>query len=108
MYLDLNKTYAVEPRLGARYRPAEKHTFAFAGGLYSQMIPRSFYFIRTLSPLGDIEYSNKKLGFMKSTHGDLSYDWGFAPDWHFKAEAYYQWLCNLSLIHIFNLLFLGD
>jgi outer membrane receptor protein involved in Fe transport len=97
MYLDLNKTHAVEPRLGARYRPAEKHTFALAGGLYSQMIPRSFYFIRTLSPHGDIEHSNKQLGFMKSAHIDFSYDWGFAPDWHVKAEAYYQHLYNIPV-----------
>ncbi|HOD27503.1 MAG TPA: TonB-dependent receptor [Bacteroidales bacterium] len=97
MYLQLNKTYAVEPRFGLRYTPASKHTLALAGGLYSQMIPRSFYFIRTLNPEGDIEYSNKQLGFMKSAHGDLSYDWAFAPDWHFKVETYYQWLYDIPV-----------
>ncbi|HPX34893.1 MAG TPA: carboxypeptidase-like regulatory domain-containing protein [Bacteroidales bacterium] len=97
MYLHLNKTYAVEPRFGLRYTPALKHTFALAGGLYSQMIPRSFYFIRTLTPKGDIEYSNKQLGFMKSAHADLSYDWAFAPDWHFKVETYYQWLYDIPV-----------
>jgi len=97
MYLHLNKTYAVEPRLGFRYTPAPKHTLALAGGLYSQMIPRSFYFIRTLTPQGEIEFSNKMLGFMKSAHIDLSYDWAFAPDWHFKAETYYQWLYNIPV-----------
>ena len=97
MYLDMNKTYAVEPRLGLRYRPDVNHTFALAGGMYSQMIPRSFYFIRTLSSQGNIEYNNKNLGFMKSSHADFSYDWAFAPDWHIKAEAYYQWLYNIPV-----------
>lgn len=97
MYFDLNKTYAVEPRLGLRYKPAEKHTFALAGGMYSQMIPRSFYFIRTLTPQGNIEYNNMNLGFMKSAHVDFSYDWGFAPNWHIKAETYYQWLYNIPV-----------
>ena len=97
MYLHLNKSYAVEPRLGLRYTPAPKHTLALAGGLYSQMIPRSFYFIRTLNPNGEIEYNNKMLGFMKSAHSDISYDWAFAPDWHFKVEAYYQWLYNIPV-----------
>jgi hypothetical protein len=97
MYLNLNKTYAIEPRLGVRYKPARQHTLAMAGGLYSQMIPRSFYFIRTLTPEGDIEHSNKKLGFMKSEHADFSYDWAFAPDWHFKAEVYYQWLYDIPV-----------
>jgi len=97
MYLHLNKSYAVEPRLGLRYTPAPKHTFALAGGLYSQMIPRSFYFIRTLTPQGGIDYSNKMLGFMKSAHGDFSYDWAFAPDWHLKVETYYQWLYNIPV-----------
>jgi len=97
MYLDMNNTYSVEPRFGARYTPVPKHTFALAGGLYSQMIPRSFYFIRTLTPQGEIELSNKKLGFMKSAHADFSYSWSFAPDWNFKAEAYYQWLYNIPV-----------
>ncbi len=97
MYLNLNKTYAIEPRLGVRYKPARRHTLAMAGGLYSQMIPRSFYYIRTLTPEGDIEHSNKKLGFMKSAHADFSYDWAFAPDWHFKAEVYYQWLYDIPV-----------
>jgi len=97
MYLHLNKTYAVEPRLGLRYNPAPKHTLALAGGLYSQMIPRSFYFIRTLDPKGEIEYSNKELGFMKSAHADLSYDWAFAPDWHLKLETYSQWLYDIPV-----------
>ncbi len=97
MYLDMNKTYSVEPRFGVRYTPVAKHTFALAGGLYSQMIPRSFYFIRTLNSEGKIEHSNKKLGFMKSAHADFSYSWGFAPDWHFKAEAYYQHLYNIPV-----------
>ncbi len=97
MYLDMNNTYSVEPRFGARYTPVSKHTFALSGGLYSQMIPRSFYFIRTLNPQGEIELSNKKLGFMKSAHADFSYSWSFAPDWHFKAETYYQWLYNIPV-----------
>jgi len=97
MYLHLNKTYAIEPRFGLRYTPAPKHTLALAGGLYSQMIPRSFYFIRTLTPQGEIEYSNKMLGFMKSTHADVSYDWAFASDWHLKLETYYQWLYNIPV-----------
>ena len=98
MYLDMNDSYAVEPRFGMRYTPAQKHTFALAGGFYSQMIPRSFYFIRTLNPKDStIEHSNNKLGFMKSAHADFSYDWGFAPDWHFKAEVYYQHLYNIPV-----------
>jgi hypothetical protein len=97
MYLDMNKTYSVEPRFGARYTPALKHTFALAGGMYSQLIPRSFYFIRTYTPTGDIEYSNKNLGFMKSAHADFSYSWAFAPNWHFKAETYYQHLYNIPV-----------
>ena len=97
MYLDMNNKYAVEPRLGARYTPAEKHTIGFAGGLHSQMIPRTFYFIRTLTSEGDTEYTNKNLGFMKSAHANLFYDWAFAPDWHIKAETYYQWLYNIPV-----------
>ena len=98
MYFDMNKSYSVEPRFGTRYTPSPKHVFALAGGLYSQMIPRSFYFIRTITPQNEIEYTNKQLGFIK-VHMATFHIAGFCPDWHVKAEAYYQHLYNIPVIN---------
>lgn len=96
MYFTLNGSKAIEPRGGIRYTPAEGHTLAFAGGLYSQLQPRTFYFIQTHTPQG-IVYTNKELDFSRSAQFDASYDWAFAHNWHAKVEGYYQHLYSIPV-----------
>ena len=96
MYFTLNGSKSVEPRAGIRYRPAGGHALALAGGLYSQLQPRSFYYIQTPSPDG-ITYTNKKLDFSRSAQVDASYDWAFAPNWHAKSEVYFQHLYSIPV-----------
>ncbi len=96
MYMTLNDKYSVEPRGGIRFTPSKGHTFAFSGGLYSQMQPRSFYFIQTPTENG-FEYTNKNLDFSRSAQLDLFYDWAFAPNWHTKIEMYYQHLYKIPV-----------
>lgn len=98
MYLTLNKTYSVEPRLGMQYKPASGHTFGLAGGMYSQMQPRVFYFLRTYIPKG-LEQRNMNLDFSRSVQFDAYYDWAFAPNWHAKVEAYYQHIYNVPVLN---------
>lgn len=96
MYFGLNGSKALEPRGGIRYTPAEGHALALAGGLYSQMQPRTFYFIQTHTPQG-IVYSNKDLDFSRSAQVNASYDWIFAPNWHAKVEGYFQHLYSIPV-----------
>lgn len=96
MYMTLNGKYTVEPRAGLRFTPSQSHMFALSGGLYSQMQPRSFYFIQTSTPSG-IEYTNKDLDFSRSAQLDAFYDWAFAPNWHTKIEFYYQHLYSIPV-----------
>ncbi|HPL04537.1 MAG TPA: TonB-dependent receptor [Bacteroidales bacterium] len=96
MYKTLNDKYSVEPRGGIKYTPAKNHTFALSGGLYSQMQPRSFYFIQTPTANG-FEYSNKNLDFSRSAQIDMFYDWAFAANWHTKIELYYQHLYGIPV-----------
>lgn len=98
MYTTLNGSHSLEPRGGLRFRPSASHTIALAGGMYSQLQPRTFYFIQTETPNG-IEYTNKNLDFSRGAQLDLSYDWAFAPNWHTKLEAYYQHLYNIPVIN---------
>ena len=96
MYMTLNDKYIIEPRAGLKFTPSQSHTFAFSGGLYSQMQPRSFYFIKT--PVADgFEYTNKNLDFSRSAQLDAFYDWAFAPNWHTKIELYYQHLYHIPV-----------
>jgi len=96
MYKTLNNKYSIEPRAGLKYTPSQNHTLALSGGLYSQMQPRSFYFIKTPTPNG-IEYTNKNLDFSRSAQLDMFYDWAFAPNWHTKVEVYYQHLYSIPV-----------
>lgn len=96
MYLTINGQYAVEPRFGVKYRPSAAHTIGFSGGLYSQMLPRSFYFLKYIGRDG-VEQRNLKADFSRSAQVDLFYDWAFAEQWHFKAEAYYQYLYRVPV-----------
>lgn len=98
MCLTINDHYAIEPRMGVQYQPARSHTIGLAAGLYSQMLPRSFYFIRYYGPQG-IEYRNKRVGFTRSAQVDLYYDWAFAPNWHAKIEGYYQELYKVPVVN---------
>ena len=96
MYMSLNDKYTIEPRAGLKFTPSQSHTFAFSGGLYSQMQPRSFYFIKT-PVAGGFEYTNKNLDFSRSAQLDAFYDWAFAPNWHTKIELYYQHLYHIPV-----------
>lgn len=98
MYLTINKRYTVEPRFGIKYQPIRSHTFGLGGGLYSQMMPRSFYFIRHYTADG-IEYRNKKIDFTHSAQADLYYDWALASNWHAKIEGYFQYLYKVPVVN---------
>ncbi|RFS14014.1 TonB-dependent receptor [Emticicia sp. C21] len=95
MHLFLNNTSSVEPRLSLQYRSPNAHTFSFAYGLYSQLLPMSAYFYtRKDTVAGVISESkpNKSLSFPRSNHFILSYNYVTPSLWKFSAEAYYQLL----------------
>lgn len=95
MHLFLNNTSSVEPRLSLQYRSPNAHTFSFAYGLYSQLLPMSAYFYtRKDTVAGVISESmpNKSLSFPRSNHFILSYNYVTPGLWKFSAEAYYQLL----------------
>lgn len=90
----LNKSFAVEPRLGVMIQPATAHSIGLAGGLYSQTQPKTFYFARDRQTG---EETNRGLGLSRAIHGDLYYDWAFAKDWHVRVEGYYQHLYDIPV-----------
>lgn len=97
MYMSLNDSYSIEPRAGLQYRPHSSHTIGLAGGMYSQMQPRVFYFLRTPTADGFAQY-NKQLDFSRSVQVDAYYDWAFASNWHAKAEFYFQHLYKIPVL----------
>ncbi|HMQ50024.1 MAG TPA: TonB-dependent receptor [Saprospiraceae bacterium] len=89
-YLDINDTYAIEPRAALvwQFLPRQKLTLGY--GLHHQMQPLPvFFFEEEVSP-GVYERSNEDLDFQRSHHFVLGYDLGLGNDWRIKAETYYQ------------------
>ncbi|HTA82329.1 MAG TPA: TonB-dependent receptor [Bacteroidia bacterium] len=94
--LNTNST-AFEPRLGIRWNFAPKQSIAIAGGLHSEMQPISVYYYENKLPDGSYASTNKDLGFSKSAHLVLGYDYAFIPGWRMKIETYYQYLYNIPV-----------
>ena len=96
-YFFLNKSTALEPRLGLKYDLTPNSTFSFGYGLHAQMQPINVYFLQTQNSDATYSYNNKNLDFTKSHHFVLGYDLQPFKDWRLKAEAYYQYLYNVPV-----------
>ncbi len=94
--INTNST-AFEPRLGIRWNFAPKQSIAIAGGLHSEMQPISVYYYENKLPDGSYASTDKDLGFSKSAHLVLGYDYAFIPGWRMKIEGYYQYLYNIPV-----------
>lgn len=93
MYLFLNKTHSLEPRLSIQYRSPNAHSISFAYGLHSQFLPMSAYFyVRKDSLDGKVvtTKANANLQFPRSNHFIMSYNYLTPKLWKFSAEIYYQ------------------
>ncbi len=97
--LALNQSMALEPRIGLTHQLTQNKKISFASGLHSQMQTMQTYYLKTT--LNDanatILETNKALGFTKSVHNVIAYDYAFNRTWRFKTEAYYQYLYNIPV-----------
>lgn len=104
-YLTLNNSYAVEPRASIKYQFKPNQSLSLAYGLHSQMQATYIYFATPDSLVIDNKtYSNatkiadnKNLGFSKSQHAVLGYDYQVTKNLRTKVELYYQYLWNVPV-----------
>lgn len=89
-YLDINKNYAIEPRLGINYYVRPNQSLSIGYGLHSQMQPLPVMFDQEKMPDGTINKSNINLDFTQSHHFVVGYDVKIGSDWHGRLETYYQ------------------
>jgi len=88
--LTLNWATAVEPRVGLQWKVNPRHRLSLAYGLHSQMAALDRYFLVLEDSLGNREMPNRNLGFVRSHHVVLGYDWSLPMDMRFKVEGYFQ------------------
>lgn len=99
----LNNTWALEPRVGMKYKLSRKQDLSLAYGMHSQMQPTVYYFYDTYNPATGTYYkSNRDLDLSRSQHAVLGYDFNFIKDFRFKLETYYQYLYNIPVQQNWN------
>lgn len=97
LYLKLNNQAALEPRAGLRYSLDQKQSLSLGFGIHSRAEAISAYMALIPDSSGTPRPLNKNMGFTKSMHFVLGYDYAFAKDWRAKVETYYQHLYNIPV-----------
>lgn len=91
-YFALNGSSSIEPRAGFKWNVKKNQSLSVGAGMHSQMQPTYIYFSHQLDSNGNYILHNHNLGFTRSIHNVLSYDWAVSQHLRVKAEAYYQYL----------------
>lgn len=89
LYLHLNNTWTIEPRIGVQWQFAARQILSVALGLHSQMQPPLYYFLKTRNTNVT---SLHNLDLSRAFHAVLAYDFRLTKDIRLKTELYYQWL----------------
>jgi len=97
-WLALNNDFAVEPRMGLKWKINCRNTLSFGAGLHSRVEAISIYLAEQTLEDGTVIIPNKDLGLTKAAHFVLGYSWNFAPDFMLKAEVYYQYLYDVPVV----------
>lgn len=94
--LTLNNSWTLEPRLGIKWAPTTKSSFALAYGLHSRMEKMDVYFVNSKST--GKESVNKDLDFTKAHHLMLTFGYKLSDNLLLKVEPYAQFLYDVPVI----------
>lgn len=97
IYLSLNSTYSVEPRLSFVQKIGKAHQISLAYGLHSQVLPLGSYYQTEKDNLGNTYFPNWELEMIKSHHLVAAYNVMFAKNYQIKIEPYFQYLYDVPV-----------
>ena len=95
-YLTLNKSKSIEPRISARWKVTSSHALTLSVGIHSQMQPAYNYFYHLPNATSN-DLHNKNIGFTRSNHYILCYDYFISQHIKLKTEVYYQHLYEIPI-----------
>jgi hypothetical protein len=93
----LNNTSSIEPRWNIKYQFKANQSLSFGAGLHSQMQPLEVYFYQSRNNAGQVELTNRDLGFVHSLHTVFGYDINFSRNLRLKTEAYGQYIYDAAV-----------
>jgi hypothetical protein len=97
LYFDKTEDVAVEPRVALNWQFSPKSTLNLGYGLHNQTQPLPVFLFRERQPDGTAVETNTDLGFTRSQHFVLGWDFKPATSWRVKAEVYYQLLGDVPV-----------
>ncbi len=97
MYYDLDKEFALEPRLGLNWQFSASQKLSLGYGRHSRTQSLSTYFLGTYLDDGSLIETNTELGMTHSDQLVLAYDLAINEHTRLKAETYYQSLFDVPV-----------
>ena len=95
--MSLNGKSSFEPRASISYKLNPNSEITFSSGLHSKMEHLALYTFEGEFIGGNRIYPKPNLGFTKSLHNVIGYDWKMSPKMRLKAEAYYQHIYDIPI-----------
>lgn len=96
-YYTLGAATSVEPRAGITWSLSQTMSLNAGYGLHSQAQSIYVYNVQSSTSSGGLERTNLNLGFTKSHHAVLGYDWFIGDAIRLRVEGYYQWLFDVPV-----------
>lgn len=97
LYFNETEDWAAEPRAAINWQLAAKHRINLGYGMHHQTQPLPVFLFRERQADGSFLATNEDLGFTRSQHLVLGYDFKPGANWRLKTEAYYQWLSEVPV-----------
>jgi hypothetical protein len=90
LHFSTTNQLAAEPRAALNYKVSPRGSLNVGYGMHHQTQPLPVFLFRERQPDGSTAATNDNLGFTRSQHFVLGYDYKPATDWRIKTEIYYQ------------------
>jgi hypothetical protein len=95
LYYSVNNKYSIEPRIGLSYKTKGNGRLSLALGRHSQIEHFATYLYQNKDSLGNTNFPNKSLDFVKAYHAIGGFKTTIFKNHYFNVEVYYQYLYNI-------------
>lgn len=94
LFLALNNTYSIEPRVSLQYKPHKNTTISAAYGLHGRTLDIGTYLLQIRDSSGAITQPNRNLSIAQAHHAVLSFQQVIGLGFRAVVEGYYQYSFN--------------